>query len=443
MTAVPEWLEVLAALPDDEQRRVLRAMPGPLRRRLFEEWGWQAHRGQVEPPGDWRVWLMMAGRGFGKTRAGAEWVLARARETPGARIALVGATIDDVRSVMVEGESGLRAVARTGESVRWVPSKLAAELPGGAIGFAYSGARGDKLRGPQHHFAWCDEIAKWARGEACWDNLMLGMRLGTRPRVVVTTTPRAIPLMTRIAVLARAVVSGGRTYDNAHLPAEFIDAVSGAYGGTRLGRQELDGVLLDEADGALWSRGLIERCRASPLSPTPLPQGERGFTRIVIGVDPPASAAGTCGIVVAGLRPDGTGDVLADCSIGGVSPEGWAGTVARTAEAWGADRVVAEANQGGDMVASVLQAAGHALPVKLRHAREAKGKRAEPVAALFEAGRARFAGSFAELEDQLVRLMPAGGYDGPGSPDRADAMVWALAELMLGRRGRPPRVAAI
>jgi phage terminase large subunit-like protein len=442
VNAVPPWLAALAGLEEHRLSRMLRNAPAPIRRRLFEEWFWQAHSGQREPDGEWRTWLIMAGRGFGKTRAGAEWVLARAREVEGARIALVGATIEEVVKVMIEGESGLKAAARTGEEVRWVPSRSIVELPGDAIGLPYSGARPAKLRGPQHHFAWCDEIAKWRLPDDSWDNLMLGLRLGLKPRVVVTTTPQPIPLLKRIQRLNGTVTTGGRTADNVHLPADFVDAVTEAYGGTRLGRQELDGVYLEEREGALWTRALIEQCRTGPR-PGPDPQaGEGELARIVIGVDPPAGVNGTCGIVVAGLARDGMAYVLSDASVQGLTPERWADAVARAADAWRADRVIAEANQGGAMVETVLRAVEQALPVKLRHASEAKGKRAEPVAALFEAGRARFAGSFPELEDQLVQLMPGGGYALAGSPDRADAMVWGLSELMLGAR-REPRIRAL
>lgn len=437
MNALPDWLELFAGLPEWRQRQMLRAMPDRLARRFSEEWSWQAHDGQSEPGGDWRVWLMLAGRGFGKTRAGAEWVSERARACPNARIALVGATLDDVAKVMVEGESGLLAVARSGERPRWSPSRLTLEFASGASAFAYSAERPDKLRGPQHHFAWCDELAKWSNAQGCWDNLRLGMRLGARPRIVVTTTPQPVAMLKRLIDAKDSAVTGGRTVDNPHLPEDFLIAMAEQYGGTRLGRQELDGTYLEEAEGALWSRATIEACRVGP-------DAERGLARVVVGVDPPAGICrDACGIVVAGLGRDGLAYVLADATVHGASPEGWAAAVVRAAEAWGADRVIAEANQGGEMVGSVLRAVEKHLPVKLRHARDAKGKRAEPVAALFETGRARFAGSFGELEDQLVGLMPGGGYDGPGrSPDRADAMVWAIAELMLGRSS-VPRVRAL
>jgi phage terminase large subunit-like protein len=412
---------------------------------------WRPHQGQEEPAGDWRVWMILAGRGFGKTRAGAEWVMRQARSGEHMRIALVGATIDEVANVMVLGQSGLFAVAGGTEELAWYPSRRLLQFANGAQAFAYSGERPDKLRGPEHHVAWCDELAKWARPQETWDNLMLGLRLGPRPRVLVTTTPRPIALVKRLEADPAVVKSRGCTGDNPHLPPAFVEEVRGLYGGTRLGRQELDGELLEDVEGALWTRELVEKCRAWPSADAagpsiircaddPPPRSREDFwARVVIGVDPPASAGGdACGIVAVALGEDQIGYVLGDHSVRGLSPEGWARAVAGAADAHGADRVVAEANQGGDMVASVLRAADCALPVKLVHARRGKAARAEPVAALFEGGRARFAGAFPELEDQLCGMSAGGGYAGPGrSPDRADAMVWAFTELMLGRKGAP------
>ena len=429
------WLGVLRAMPAAQRRRVLRSLPEPAFRAIEEEWRWQARGGQIEPPGDWRVWLIMAGRGFGKTRAGAEWVWARARENPDARIALVGGTVEEVAKVMVEGESGLIACAGSGEEPRWTPSRGILVFPSGAAAFAYSGERPAKLRGPQHHFAWCDELAKWARPAETWDNLRLGLRLGERPRAIVTTTPQPGPALKRIMALGRTEVTGGRTADNPDLAEDFRTAVLEAYGGTRLGRQELDGVLLDEAAGALWPRDLIERCRT--LTPRPSPAGGRGeLRRIVIGVDPPASAAGTCGIVACGIDADGIAYVLGDHSIAGASPNGWAEKVAAAAQIWGADRVIAEKNNGGDMVAQVLAGADSALPVRLVSASRGKTARAEPIAGRFEAGKAKFAGCFPELEDELSAMTAGGEYHG-ASPDRADAMVWALTELFQPPKAEP------
>jgi phage terminase large subunit-like protein len=433
--------ERVAMLASEQRRFVLRGLSAAEKEALVDRWPGQARAAQKPPPGDWRVWLMMAGRGFGKTRAGAEWVLGLAA-APGLRIALAGPTEEEARRVMIEGSSGLLASAPEEARPEWEPARGRLTWPSGSQAFVYSGANAEALRGPEHDYAWCDELAKWAYADAAWTNLMLGLRRGDHPRVLATTTPRPTPLMRRLAGSAGVVKSHGRTADNVMLAAGVTAYVTGLYGGTRLGRQELDGQLIEDVDGALWSRDLIERCRARPLSATPLPQGERDYKRVVIGVDPPASASGdACGIVACGLGADGIGYVLGDHSVRGLSPEGWARAVAAAAEAHGADCVVAETNQGGEMVASVLRSADSALPVKPAHARFGKGRRAEPVAMLFECGKAKFAGGFPELEDELAGMTGAGGYEGPGrSPDRADAMVWALTELMLGKPRPQPRV---
>lgn len=409
------------------------------------EWAWYwrlwARPEQLPPAGNWRIWLVMAGRGFGKTRCGAEWTSAIAEAEPSARIALVAANLAEARTVMVEGESGLLNVGAPWRRPVFEPSLRRLTWPNGAQATLYSAAEPESLRGPQHSHAWCDEIAKWdnasARATGAWDNLMMGLRLGTDCRVIATTTPRAVPLVTRLIAGDRTgeriAVTRGSTFDNAaNLPAQFLDAMRGTYGGTLLGRQELDGELIADAEGALWTRALLGNCRegAAPA-----------LVRVIVAVDPPASAGGdACGIVVAGLCADGTAHVLADASVDKAGPERWARAVAATAQAWNADRVIAEANQGGAMVGAVLRAAQVSLPLRLVHASRGKTARAEPVAALYEAGRVRHAGTFAALEDQMCGLIAGGGYQGPGrSPDRADALVWALSELMLGK-GTEPKV---
>ncbi|WP_114521023.1 terminase family protein [Altererythrobacter sp. ZODW24] len=403
-------------------------------------WRTQAHDGQMAPDGDWSTWLLMAGRGFGKTRAGAEWISALAQKNPAARIALVAASLAEARAIMVEGDSGLLAVAPPRWRPVFEPSRRLLRWPNGAQAGLFSAAEPESLRGPQHSHAWCDELAKWERAgdraNKAWDNLQMGMRLGGDPQILVTTTPRAVPLVRRLVADPSVSVTGGRTCDNAdNLSPNFLAAMHRQFGGTTLGRQELDGELIMEADGALWSRTMLEDCRLKPCSASEL----SAPSRIVVGVDPPASAHGdACGIVVVALTDDGGGVVLADCSVEKASPERWARAVAGAAEAWNADRVVAEANQGGAMVGSVLRAADIALPVKLVHASRGKVARAEPVAALYETGRVRHAGLFAKLEDEMCGLMAGGTYDGPGrSPDRADALVWALSELMLGKEKLP------
>ena len=435
----------LAGLSPEERREALAGLPEPAVRALAEEFWWGARGGQIEPEGDWRVWAIVAGRGFGKTRVGAEWVSARARELgPEGRIALVAASLDEVAKVMVEGESGILACARTGERVTWQRSRGVLAFESGARAFALSAERPGMLRGPQHHVAWCDELAKWppstgsgrgrapstgsGRGDETWDNLMLGLRLGTRPRTIVTTTPRPVALLKRILKLPRCAATRGATADNCFSAEDFREAVSAMYAGTRLGRQELEGEMLDETEGALWTREMLDggRVEAAPE-----------LKRVVIGVDPPAGVGGTCGIVACGAGTDGIFYVLGDHSVSGARPEGWARRVAAAAEAWDAQRVVAEKNQGGDMVESVLRGVDSRLPVRLVCARRGKGARAEPVALRFETKRARLAGRFPALEDELAGLTCA-GFEGGGSPDRADAMVWAMSELFdKAARGEP------
>lgn len=434
-----EQLAYLKGLPEEERLERLRLLSPIEKAELRYHWSLWGRRSQIAPAGDWSTWLICAGRGFGKTRAGAEWVRRIARGNPDARIALVGASLAEVRSVMVEGESGLLAVCPPANCPVYEPSLRRVSWANGAQAFLFSAGEPESLRGPQHHAAWCDEIAKWDdssdRAVRAWDNLLLGMRLGESPRILATTTPRVVPLMHRLVAGETAgqvrVMRGSTSANAANLPGQFLKDMTEQFGGTSLGRQELDGELIEDVEGALWSRALLEQCRsAAPPAPP---------VRTVIGVDPPASAHGDeCGIVVAALDASGQATVLADCSVEKPSPERWARAVAGAARAWNADRVVAEANQGGAMVASVLRAADVALPLKLVHASSGKAARAEPVAALYEAGRVRHADLFARLEDQLCGLMAGGAYEGPGrSPDRADALVWALSELMLGRRGVP------
>lgn len=429
-------LRWLLKLSPAERQHALRGLSISERRELAWHWRLWAREEQLAPPGDWRIWLIMAGRGFGKTRAGAEWVREVTAAHPDARIALVGASLGEARAVMIEGESGILATSPPRHRPRFEPSLRRLTWPNGAQAVLYSALEPESLRGPQHSHAWCDEIAKWGnvagRAEKAWNNLLLGLRLGELPRLLATTTPLTVPLLRRILKEDGLHLTKGSTYDNAdNLPERFISDVRRTFGKSMLGRQELDGELIEDVAGALWTRGLIEARRET--------EGTAQMVRTVIGVDPPASANGdACGIVVAGLGSDGVARILADASVSKPSPERWARAVAETSQAWQADRVVAEANQGGAMVESVLRAADLSLPIKLVHASKGKVARAEPVAALYEAGRVRHAGMFPELEDELCGLTIGGGYEGPGrSPDRADALVWALTELMLGRPARP------
>ncbi|MGV7122256.1 DNA-packaging protein [Sphingopyxis sp. 550A] len=426
----------LRGLTSGELRRVLRELTDAQKAELTTRWYGFEHDGQREPPGDWRIWLIRAGRGFGKTRAGSEWVSQIARDRPGTRIALVAATHADGVRVMIEGPSGLLAVARHGEDPRWATGRRELVFSSGAVATLYSAEAGEELRGPEHHFAWCDELAKWRRGEAAWDNLMMGLRLGERPRAVVTTTPRVNAVMRKVMAAPGKAETLGRTRENPWLPDDFVCAMLESYGGTRLGRQELDGELLEDVEGALWTRALVERCRVG-AEETAKP------VRVVIGVDPPATANGdACGIVVAALLRDGRLAVVEDASVETPPPAVWAQAVAAAAARWGADRIVAESNMGGEMVENTLRQADCTLPVVPVHASVGKARRAEPIALAYERGQVVHAGAFAGLEDQLCGLQVGGGYAGPGrSPDRADACVWALAALLEGlKKGRAPGV---
>ena len=408
----------------------------------FESW---ANKNQLPPHGEgWRVWLMMAGRGFGKTRAGSEWIHRLATGKPGVRIALVGATMHEGRSVMVEGVSGLLRVAKLhGSQLNWEPSLGRLRWRNGSQAQVFSGENPDGLRGPEHDFAWADELAKWAQPEATWANLQMGLRRGSRARALITTTPRPLPLLERIDADPWTVTTRGRTSENINLDEKFVSIMNATYGGSRLGRQELDGELIADVEGSLWPRDLIDRCRVlrdGPSTGSVPHQDERSYDRVVVGVDPPAGVGegcDACGIVVAG-RFEGRLYELADESCQGLSPDGWARRVAAAVARWDADMVVAEANNGGAMVDSVLQAAEVGVRVKLVHASKGKAARAEPISLRFEIGRAFFAGSFPQLEDELSGLTTGGGYQGRSrSPDRADAMVWAMTELSETRSGMP------
>ncbi len=425
--------ERLALLPAGERRAILRGWSEEKLAEFVTTWCIWARRGQMPPAGDWRVWLLMAGRGYGKTRAGAEWVHHLAEEK-GLRIALAGPTEEEARTVMIEGASGILACGWPDARPIWEPSRGLLTWPTGSQAFVYSGANPESLRGPEHDFAWCDELAKWGEAQASWDNLMFGLRRGRWPRALATTTPRPITLLRRLVARDDVVLTHGRTADNVLLALGVVDYMTEQYGGTRLGRQELEGVLIDDVEGALWTRAAVEAGRDAAPAPEAL-------VRVAVGVDPPASAAGdACGIVVCGVDAGGIGYVLQDCSVRGLPPEGWARAVAAAAEAWSADLVVVETNQGGEMVESVLMGADAALPVRPVKARFGKARRAEPVAIRFARGKAKFAGTFPELEDELCAITGGGGYQGPGrSPDRADAMVWAMAELLLGAE-REPRI---
>lgn len=388
------------------------------------EWRDIARPEQLPPDGDWLTWAFIAGRGAGKTRSAAEWTHDQAMENPKCRIALVGRTPADVRDVMIEGESGLLAVARNDRPV-YQPTKRRMTWPNGSMAYTYSAEVPSQLRGPQHHFAWCDEPAAWTDArkgdvlDTAWNNLMLGLRLGSDPRCVFTTTPKPNALVRTVLSRRSTVVTRGSTYDNLdNLAGSFREQVLAAYEGTRIGRQELLGELLEDVEGALWTIALIDASRV-----TEAPE----MRRIVVAVDPSGGSGPNSdeqGIIVAGLGVDGHVYILADRSCK-LSPHGWGSRAVAAYREFGADRLVAERNFGGDMVASTIGQVDPNVSVKLVNASRGKVQRAEPVAAAYEQGRVHHVGALAKLEDQMTQWTPADGT----SPDRLDALTWAVTEL--------------
>ncbi|WP_449411856.1 DNA-packaging protein [Methylobacterium komagatae] len=415
----------------------LGSLPPTVLRGLDADWLHRARPDQLPPEGDWTTWGVIGGRGCGKTRAGAEWVDALARgdraftPEPVGRIALVGETLHDVRDVMIEGESGLLNLPRRGRArPLWLPSRRRVVWDNGAMAQAFSAEEADSLRGPQFGAAWCDEIAKWREAEAAFDMLQFGLRLGARPRSLVTTTPRPIPLIRRLLSDPRTVVTRARTHDNAdNLAPDFLSAVVGRYAGTRLGRQELDGELIADRPDALWSREGIE---ASRVAAAP------DLSRIVVAVDPPASSGArsdSCGIVAAGRQGE-RAFVLADESLARATPTAWSAAALALYHRLQADALVVEVNQGGEMAEAVLAQCDPAVPVMPVRASRGKYLRAEPVSLLYARGLVHHVGALPVLEDEMCDFGPDGLSSG-GSPDRLDALVWALTELMLGNRAEP------
>ena len=402
-----------------------------------------AHAHQ-EPPvaansgGAWTTWLMLGGRGAGKTRLGAEWVRALVHGTPpyaGHRhghIALVGETEHDAREVMIEGPSGLMRIAPRAQRPLWISSRRRLEWRNGAVAQVFSAEDPEQLRGPQFDAAWCDELAKWRRADEAFDMLQFGLRLGARPRQLVTTTPRPIPLLKRLLADPRTAVTRAATQANAaHLSPAFLDEVLARYAGTRLGRQEIDGEVIEDRPDALWSRASIEQSRVAQA-----PE----LSRIVVAIDPPASSrrdSSACGIVAAGIAEDGCVYVLEDASAKGLSPSGWAAKAVAVYRRRNADTLVAEVNQGGDMVRAVLREVDASVPLKTVHASRGKWLRAEPVAAMYQQRRVKHVDPpLQELEDEMCDF-GLGGLSSGGSPDRLDALVWAVAELAGRARGGP------
>ncbi len=431
--------EEIAGLPAARRSELLQGLSEAECNALIHDWRFWARPGQLPPEGDWFCWLVLAGRGFGKTRMAVEWLRSltegqspcRAPKGAPERIALVADTFLDGRQTMIEGESGL--LAMTPDDFRPVFESTTKRLiwPSGIQAFLYSAEAPDQLRGPQHHVAWADELAKWRYVEESWSNLLLGLRLGARPRVAATTTPRNIPLLTKLIEDRSTAVVRGSTYDNrSNLPASFLKQVAGRYEGTRLGRQEIYGEILSDVPGALWTRAMLEGLRIRAVE---------DFEQVIVAVDPPVTTgekADTCGIIVAARDRQNNAIILEDCSVQGLSPHGWAKAALAAYHDFQADRLVAEVNNGGELVESLLRQIDADVSYRAVRASRGKVRRAEPVAALYEQGRVRHRGLFPELEDQMCCLTSAGLSDGK-SPDRVDALVWAVTELLLRKKNHP------
>ncbi len=412
---------------------------------LDDRWETSARPDQLPPfrannLGVWSQWLIMGGRGAGKTRAGAEWARGCAlghegfAKMPMGRIALIGETMADVRDVMVEGVSGLLAIHSRWDRPLWESSRRRLQWRNGAIAQCFSAEDPESLRGPQFEGAWLDEFAKWRHAQECFDMLQFGLRLGFHPRQIITTTPRPAPLLRRLLSEGRSAVTRAGTKANAgFLAAEFLETIRQRFEGTRLGRQELDGEIVEERADALWTRDMIECARVERAPP---------LRRIVVAVDPPAAShkrADACGIVAVGIDAENILYVLADDTISAARPHAWAQKAVALYHRFEADALVAEVNQGGDMVAAVIAEADPTVPVRRVRATRGKFLRAAPVAQLYEQGRARHAGIFSKLEDEMCDFA-AGGLSNGRSPDRLDALVWAVTELALVKQAGEPKV---
>ena len=409
------------ATPSLDQRSAARELlrrrrAGPNRKYEWRRW---ARPDQLTPPGDWRTWLVLAGRGWGKTRTGAEFVRAEVESGRAKRVALVAPTAADARDVIAEGESGILAVSPPWSEPLYEPSKRRLTWPNGAIATLYSADEPRRLRGPQHDLAWADELAAWERPEA-WDQLMFGLRLGADPRVIVTTTPRPISVVRELLKADTTHLTRGATFDNrANLAPAFFEQIIRKYEGTRLGRQELYAEVLDDVPGALWTRAMLENARGHQLG---------DLQRVVVAIDPAVTSgdhADETGIIVAAKAADGLYDVLADRSCR-MSPDGWATRAITALDEFKADRIVAEVNNGGDLVEATIRTVRRNAPYRKVHASRGKRVRAEPIAALYEQSRVRHHGNLEHLEAQMLTFLPEGS---DASPDRVDALVWALTEL--------------
>lgn len=443
--AISSKLDSLLSLPVAEREKLLLSLSDEEAAALLYTWEVWARPNQLEPEGDWTTWLILAGRGFGKTRTGSETIIKWVRTGTCSRIALVAEDSADARDVMVEGESGILACSPPDFVPKYEPSKRRLTWPNGAIATLYSAEDYDSLRGPQFDGAWCDELCKWRYAVEAWDNLQFGLRLGLHPKQIVTTTPKPIKLLKDILLREDTYLTKGSTYDNLdNLAAPFRKAVVAKYEGTRIGRQELNAEILDDIPGAMWSRKQIDDDRLLPSDPAkPIVMPE--FARIVVAVDPATTVndeSDETGILVCGIDYDGHGYVIADRSIKG-SPDEWGNEVVLAYDDFEANEIIYETNQGGDMVKHTIitcavslkaqgKRRGDFVPIKGVHASRGKVTRAEPVSALYEQHRISHIGSFTALEDQMCEFTSDFNRNAMKySPDRVDALVWAFTALMV------------
>lgn len=457
MNAVPQLAlaDELARLPDSEREKILSELTDEEAEAILWDWTFWQRPNQAEPEGsDWFVWLILAGRGFGKTRTGAEWVRSNVATGNYGRITLVGETAADVRDIMIDGESGILAISPPGERPIWTPSRRRLVWPNGAVGLTFSADEPDQLRGPQSDLAWCDEFAKWKYPDLAWDNLMFGLRLGDHPKVCVTTTPKPLKILRALLKMKDVATTIASTYENiANLSRVFYEKVIKPYEGTRKGEQELNARIMEDAEGALWKRGEIDLNRVAERFNdraavdgddgdewTPLSRVERAkriaerfdLISVVVAIDPAttskAETSDDTGIAVVGRGRNGHGYILEDLS-GIYTPAEWADVAIKAFDEWQADRIIGETNNGGEMIEHTLSTRRKNIPYKGVWASRGKRTRAEPISSYAEKGEIHHVGTFADLEDEMCSWEPD---KGQRSPSRVDAVVWGMTELLLG-----------
>jgi phage terminase large subunit-like protein len=414
----------IISLPEQERKKLLDSLTDKEAEELLYDWLVWARPHQLPPEGDWLTWLILTGRGWGKTRTGAEWVIENARK--GAKhIALIGQTVPDVRDTMIKlGPGSILKISHPSFMPEYTPSIRILEWPNGTIATTYSGDKPDQVRGPSHDIVWIDELAKFQYPKDIWDNLMFGLRESEDMRILITTTPRPIKTIKAIKAMPSTVTIRGSTYENRdNLPKKYFEQVIAPYVGTRLGQQEIEGKILDDNPNALWTRKMIDDNRVNK---------HPNLIRVVIGVDPEASDTETSaetGIIAAGIDNNGHGYILGDDTCKG-KPDKWGNAVVTSYYKYCGDRIIGEVNNGGDMIEYVIKTIDENVSYKSVRATKGKYIRAEPVSALYEQGRIHHVGNFIDLEDQLCEWEP-----GEKSPDRMDAEVWAITELMLAGEG--------